>query len=107
MQTNDQPKAVDVSFTGVVEPGNGARYEYLVWRTESQWYAAFPDYHACSKIGTGTHRVDYVQEKMRVSTPDAEVMTTIINECQRQVRDSQPRQGAPSIGDFLEQMRNG
>lgn len=107
MQTNGQPRAADASFAGVVEPGNGGRYEYLVWRVDDQWYAAFPDYHASSKIGAHRHTADYVQEKMRVSTPDAQVMTDIINACIQRARDSQPRRGAPSISDFLDQVSNG
>jgi hypothetical protein len=65
---------------GVREPGNGGRYEYLVWRVGDQWFAAFPDYHAASRIGSGKHYPDYVQEKMRVSYPDAVEMTKIIND---------------------------
>lgn len=102
MQTNGQPRAADATFTGVVEPGNGGRYEYMIWRTDGQWYAAFPDYHAASKIGSGSNRADYIQEKMRVSLPDARVMTDIINDCIS--RASKP---APSLGDFLSQVRNG
>lgn len=79
-------------YTGVVEPGNGGSYTYTVWRIASgQWFAAFPDYHASSRIGSGINRPDYVQEKMRCSFPDAEAMADIINDCQRRwaVRNAQ------------------
>lgn len=78
--TNGPSIQPDEMHAGVVEV-DGSRYEYCVWRVGGQWYAAFPDYHAASKIGSGTHHASYVQEKMRVSTPDARAMCGIINAC--------------------------
>lgn len=94
-----QPVAV---FSGVVEPGNGGRYEYIVWKTEDgQWNAAFPDYHAASKIGVGHNYPDYIGEKMRVNRPDAIIMANIINQCQQAASDG------GSLTDFLTQIKNG
>lgn len=72
----------DEVHVGVEEPGNGGRYEYIVWRVDNQWFAAFPDYGRASRIGSGKHHVDYVAEKFHCSIPDAEAMTRIINRCQ-------------------------
>lgn len=74
--------AAETAWCGVDEPGNGGRYAYIVWKDDDQWYAAFPDYHAASAIGSGHNNTDYIQEKMRCSRPDAEVMADIINRCQ-------------------------
>lgn len=76
----------DFALAGVEEPGNGGRYAFIVWRDDGQWYAAFPDYHAASAIGAGHNRPDYIQEKMRCSRPDAEVMADIINRVQESAR---------------------
>lgn len=109
MQINQAPVKPDAVFTGVVEPGNGSRYEYMIWRTGRQWYAAFPDFRVSSKIGGSRHTPDYVQEKMRCSTPDAMYMTDIINRCigVDEVAHWELQPSEPSIGDFLDQVRNG
>lgn len=81
-RTNQPAAAPPAVFTGVLEPGNGGRYEYAVWMTaDGQWYAAFPDFGRASRIGCGEHHASYVQEKFHCSAPDAEVMTSIINGC--------------------------
>jgi hypothetical protein len=81
MSINAAPTQPDASFVGVDEPGNGGRYEYMVWRVGAQWFAAFPDYGRASRIGSGHHHVSYVAEKFHATNPDAEVMTDIINRC--------------------------
>ena len=100
-RVNQQPEAPDRVFSGVLEPGNGGRYEYLVWRTsDGQWYAAFPDFQASNRIGAGQNNADYIQSKMRCSYPDAEVMAAIINRCIMTT-------SAGTMEDFLQQVRNG
>lgn len=92
----------DASIAGVVESGGG-RYDYCVWRVGGQWYAAFPDYHASSPIGSTTdHRPDYIAEKMRVSIADARVMAAIINQA---IAADRPSGG--SLAGFLEAVFNG
>ena len=68
----------DFAAMGVVTPGNGSRYVYIVWMHDHEWYAAFPDYHACSAVGVGPHHWSYIAEKMRVGKGDAEPMAEII-----------------------------
>lgn len=104
----------DVTIAGKVE-ANGGAYEFCVWRVGGQWFAAFPDYGRASRVAsTADHRPDYVGDKFKVSRPDAEVMTEIINQCigthakAQALADSIRDQfTAPSLGDFLDQVRNG
>lgn len=71
-------------WVGVVVPGNGSRYDYCVWQdSQGEWFAAFPEFHAASRVGTVNHWT-YIAEKMRASKPDAEVMAAIINTIQEQ-----------------------
>lgn len=65
-------------WVGVDIPGNGSRYDYCVWTDQGEWFAAFPEFHAASRIGTGNYWT-YIAEKMRVSEPDAKEMARIIN----------------------------
>lgn len=66
-------------FSGVVEPGNGTRYDWAMWKRAGQWYFALPDFHRSSRIGSGRHDRSYVADKLRLSNPDAEVVAGIIN----------------------------
>jgi hypothetical protein len=103
-RTNQAPVLPDKAYAGVLEPGNGSRYEYIVWRVGSQWFAAFPDFGRASRIGAGTNRPDYIREKFHCSNPDAEVMAAIINRCQHLAADHRT---TPSMEDFLHQVVNG
>ena len=103
---NQAPVSPDASFSGVLEPGNGSRYEYIVWRVQGQWFAAFPDFGRASRVGSGRNNPDYISEKFRCSMPDAKVMAAIINRCQGIDTPTDPER-AGSMSDFISQLVNG
>lgn len=98
---NQMPAAPDEVYAGVLEPGNGSRYEYMVWRVGNQWFAAFPDFGRASRIGSGRNSWDYIADKFRCSMPDAKAMAAIINKC----LDVPETQG--TMEDFISQLVNG
>lgn len=85
LATDALPTDIWWSIGGRVEPGNGGGYTFMVWRDMHTWYAAFPDYNFVSAVGIGP-RIDYLREKAapaHVSSPDLEVIASIIHAAQR------------------------
>jgi hypothetical protein len=66
----------------VVEPGNGSRYWIIAGKSEDGVpFVALPDYGKSATMAySGYTTVDYVIEKLRLTIPDAEAVTQILNE---------------------------
>lgn len=70
----------------VVEPGTGSRYDVYAQNAEGMIVVTLPDWRAGYTFHPVWVHPSYVEEKLRVTGVDADVMAELIEETSREVR---------------------